>query len=127
LDRQKHFAVLNLIAIVTLAVSACADQPQKLPLAQTKPEFSISDNQPRVPDEYLVTLAPDADKGIISEYYGRYGIKDIFALGGETYLLVLLNDPGPTRMATLIDEDARVVAVQPNLVYWDNRSGSIIK
>jgi ABC-type Fe3+-hydroxamate transport system substrate-binding protein len=127
LDRHKYFAVLIFIAAMTLAVSGCTQQPQKSPLAESKPEVTISDNNPRVPDEYIVTLAPEADKGIISEYYGRYGIKDIYALGGETYLLVLQNDPGPTRMVTLVDEDSRVMVVQPNLVYWDNRSGSIIK
>jgi hypothetical protein len=127
LDRQTNFAVLNLIMAVLVMVSACAHQSPKSTLAEPKPANTVANEQPRVPDEYLVTLAPDADKGIITEYYGRYGIKDIYALGGETYLLVLLNDPGPASMVILVDEDDRVMAVQPNLVYWDNRSGSITK
>jgi hypothetical protein len=83
--------------------------------------------QPRVPDEYLVTLAPDVDKHIIFEYYGNFGIKDVFALGGETFLLVLVNDPGPQKMESLIDKEDRIVVVQPNLIYWNNRTGSITK
>ena len=85
------------------------------------------EEQPRVPDEYLVTLAPDVDKGIIFEYYGSFGIKDVFALGGETFLLVLVNDPGPKKMESVINEENRIVVVQPNLIYWDNRSGRITK
>lgn len=78
-------------------------------------------------DEYLVTLAPDVDKDIIFQYYGTFGIKDVFALGGETFLLVLVNDPGPQKMESLINDEDRIVVVQPNLIYWDNRTGSITK
>lgn len=127
MDNLKHFTILNLSMVVLLAVSACAHQSQKLSSTEPKAAITIANEQPRVPDEYLVTLAPDADKGVITEYYGRYGIKDIYALGGETYLLVLLNDPGPVSMVSLVDADDRIMAVQPNLVYWDNRSGSLIK
>ena len=127
MGRGVDFVVLNLIVVVTLMVSACAQTSQSLAEVGTKPDFSASDEKPRVPDEYLVTLAPEADKGVIAEHYGRFGIKDIYALGGETYLLVLFNDPGPRKMGAVINEDARVMAVQPNLVYWDNRTGSIIK
>ncbi len=80
-----------------------------------------------MPDEYLVTLAPDVDKHIIFEYYGSFGIKDVFALGGETFLLVLVNDPGPQKMESVIDQEDRIVVVQPNLIYWNNRTGSITK
>jgi hypothetical protein len=83
--------------------------------------------QPRVPDEYLVTLAPEVDKNIIFEYYSPFGIKDIFALGGETFLVVLVNDPGPQKMESVIDKEDRIVVVQPNLIYWNNRTGSITK
>jgi hypothetical protein len=127
MGRGLHFVVLNLIVAVTAMVSACTQTSQALAGVGTKPDFFTTDEKPRVPDEYLVKLAPDADKGVIAEYYGRFGIKDIYALGGETYLLVLFNDPGPRKMGAVINEDARVMAVQPNLVYWNNRTGSIIK
>lgn len=80
-----------------------------------------------MPDEYIVTLAPDVDRDIIFKYYGSFGIKDIYALGDETFLLVLLNDPGPQKMESLINAEERIVVVQPNLIYWDNRTGGIVK
>lgn len=115
------------IPTLLLTVSACAQNPPPPVAAAPVSEYVVTERQPRVPDEYLVTLSPDADKHLISEYYERFGIKDIYALGGETYLLVLINDPGPLQMVTLVDEDDRVLAVQPNLVFWSNRSGSITK
>lgn len=78
--------------------------------------------QARVPEEYLVTLAPDVDERVISEFYGRFGIKELDALGDETYLLVLTNDPGPQEMEELVSDDTRFKAVQPNIIYWANRS-----
>ncbi len=127
MERGLHFVVLNLIVALTAMISACTQTSQSLAGIETKAEFSTSDEKPRVPDEYLVTLAPDADKGVIAEHYGRFGIKDIYALGGETYLLVLLNDPGPRKMEDVINDDTRVMIIQPNIIYWDHRSGSIIK
>lgn len=78
--------------------------------------------QARVQDEYLVTLAPDVDERVISEFYGRFGIKELNALGDETYLLVLTNDPGPQEMEGLVSDDTRFKAVQPNIIHWANRS-----
>jgi hypothetical protein len=127
MERGLHFVVLNLIVVLTAIISACTQTSQSLAGIVKKPELSTSDEKPRVPDEYLVTLAPDADKGVIAERYGRFGIKDIYALGGETYLLVLFNDPGPRKMEAVINDDTRVMIIQPNIVYWDHRSGSIIK
>ena len=115
-------------SVASLAMlSACAQTSPPMSRDDERPGFIITKDQPRVPDEYLITLTPETDTGIISKYFRRFGIKDIYSLGGETYLLVLLNDPGPRKMEAVIDDDARVRAVQPNLVYWDNRSGSIIK
>ena len=119
--------VLNLIVAAMILVSACTQTSQMLADGKAKMKYSTYAEKPRVPDEYLVTLSPDADKRIIAEHYGRFGIKDIYALGGETYLLVVLNDPGLKKMEDAIDDDSRVMAVQPNLVYWDKRSASIIK
>jgi len=127
MERGVHFVVLNLIVSALALVSACAQTPQTLARVAAKPEFAIPDEKPRVPDEYIITLSPEADKGIIAEHYGRFGIKDIYALGGETYLLVLLNDPGLRKMEAVINDDTRVMIIQPNIVYWDHRSGSIAK
>lgn len=108
--------------------TACAPLPPSATLAAPKPVHPVhSPDQPRVPDEYLVTLAPDVDRDIIFKYYSTFGIKDVFALGGETFLLVLVNDPGPQKMESLIDNEDRIVVVQPNLIYWNNRTGSITK
>ncbi|MFZ2334383.1 MAG: hypothetical protein WAW35_05670 [Sideroxyarcus sp.] len=125
MERGVRFVVLNLFVAALALVSACVQTSQTLARTETKSAFTTPDEKPRVPDEYIITLSPDADKNIIAEHYGRYGIKDIYALGGETYLLVLLNDPGPRKMEAVIYDDTRVMVVQPNLVYWDNRSGSI--
>lgn len=125
MERGVRFVVLNLFVVTLALVSACAQTSHTLARAEAKPASATPDEKPRVPDEYIITLSPDADKNIIAEHYGRFGIKDIFALGGETYLLVLQNDPGPQKMEAVIYDDTRVMVVQPNLVYWDNRSGSI--
>ncbi len=127
MERGEHFVVLNLIIAVMVLVSACAQTSQTLVRGEPKQEFTTLEEKPRVPDEYIITLSPEADKGIIAEHYGRFGIKDIYALGGETYLLVLQNDPGPRKMEAVINDDTRVMIIQPNLVYWDHRSGSITK
>jgi hypothetical protein len=127
MGRGVNFVVLNLVFAMLVLVSACAQTSQTLSRAESKPDISFPAEKPRVPDEYIITLSPDADKGIIAEHYGRFGIKDIYALGGETYLLVLLNDPGPRKMEAMINDDNRVMIIQPNIVYWDHRSGSITK
>jgi hypothetical protein len=130
MGRAVRFMVLGWLIALMVMVSACTHPPQitQAPASTgAKPEPGLAEEEPRVPDEYLITLSPDADKDVIAEHYGRYGIKDIYALGGETYLLVLVNDPGPHQMVALVDEDSRVMAIQPNLVFWDNRSGSITK
>jgi hypothetical protein len=119
-ERRVNFVVLNLIVVTLALVSACTQTSRTLARGEAQPEFAT-------PDEYIVTLSPDADKGIIVEHYGRFGIKDIYALGGETYLLVLQNDPGLRKMEAVINDDTRVMIIQPNLVYWDHRSGSIAK
>ena len=115
----------GLIIAAAVAVSACTHAPAapSQVLAAAKPKPVSAEQQARVPDEYLVTLAPDVDEGAISELYGRFGIKELNALGDETYLLVLANDPGPQEMEELISDDSRFKAIQPNIIYWANRSG----
>ncbi|MBU1775918.1 MAG: hypothetical protein KJ899_04690 [Gammaproteobacteria bacterium] len=77
----------------------------------------------RVPGEYLVSLATDTSEEAIVDRYSQLGIKEVNALGDETYLLVLANDPGPREMTRLIDDDFRFRLVQPNIIYWVNRPG----
>lgn len=77
--------------------------------------------QARVPNEYLVTLSPGSDEGIISKHYGRFGIKYLHALEEETFLLIVSNDPGPREMEALIQDDSRIKLVQPNIIYWGYR------
>ncbi|MFH0934477.1 MAG: hypothetical protein V1879_04670 [Pseudomonadota bacterium] len=77
----------------------------------------------RVPGEYLVLLAVDTSEEAIVDRYSQLGIKEVNALGDETYLLVLANDPGPREMARLVYDDFRFRTVQPNIIYWVNRPG----
>ena len=121
MERNAHITLILLIVPLMVTVSACTHTPPTptascAPLSQPvvkavpKPVPTVQPaEQPRVPDEYLVTLAPDVDKHIIFDYYGNFGIKDVFALGGETFLLVLVNDPGPQKMESLINEEDRIV------------------
>ena len=106
-----------LIVFVMAMFSACAHNPTPLSeVAKAK-----SEEQPRVPNEYLVTLAPNVDEAIIFEYYRRFGLKYVHDLEEETYLVIVTNDPGPHEMEALIEEESRIKLVQPNLVHWDYR------
>jgi hypothetical protein len=105
---------LNIAILVML--SACANTASVSgPVADQNPE------KPRVPNEYLVTLAPDADAAVIARYYGRFGIKYVHALAEETYLLILSRDPGPATLENLIQNEPDIRVVQPNLIQWDYR------
>ncbi len=114
----RRVVTVGLAIAAAVAISACTHAPAAP--SYVGPERT--EQQARVPDEYLVTLAPDVDESVISEFYGRFGIKELDALGDETYLLVLTSDPGPQEMEDLVSEDARFKAVQPNIIYWANRS-----
>ncbi len=102
-------------------VSACTHTPGTTAGTPASSARVYSDDQPRVPNEYLVTLAPNEGDGVISNHYGRFGIKYLHALEQETFLLVLSDDPGPQKMGALIQGDSRIKFVQPNLIYWDYR------
>jgi hypothetical protein len=71
----------------------------------------------RIPGEYLVTLAPGTTPEAIGVAFGALGVKSVEDLGGDLYLVTVGEDPGPERMEALRAKDARVRAVQPNLVY----------
>lgn len=119
---------MGLIGTLVVAVSACQRTPTPdSPVAKPALKREIADRQARVPNEYLVTLFPEVQESVIADLFGRYGIKETHALGGETYLLVLAKDPGPGELSELIRDDARFQAVQPNLIYWANRSGKNTK
>lgn len=119
---------MGLIGTLVVAVSACQRAPNTdSPVAKPASKHEIADRQARVPNEYLVTLFPEAQESAITELFGRYGIKESHALGGETYLLILVKDPGPGELSDLIQGDARFQAVQPNLIYWANRSSKNTK
>ena len=119
MDRGARFILVCLTVAVMNMVSACAHTPPTPELAAAEP--AQAEQQARVPNEYLVTLAPDANESIISQYYARFGIKYIHALEDETYLLILVNDPGPQVMETLIQEESRIKLVQPNIISWNYR------
>jgi hypothetical protein len=118
-----RFVFTGLTVAVMTMISACNAIPPVGPATEKQEqELSQSDQQPRVPNEYLVKLAPDANEGVISEYYGRFGIKYVHELeDNETFLLVLSNDPGPQEMGQLIRGESRIKAIQPNLIQWDYR------
>ena len=97
----------------TTAGSACGDTPGKSQAA-TADGWS---QQTRVPGEYLVTLAAQADVKAISDLYGRFEIKGIRELGHNVFLVTLTEDPGPARMEKLRGGNVHIKAVQPNFVY----------
>ncbi len=79
--------------------------------------------QDGVPGEYLVTLAAQVDAKVISDVYGRFGIKRIQGLNlsyANVFRVVFAEDPGLARMEELRIQDARIEAVQPNFVYRAN-------
>jgi hypothetical protein len=120
----KRIVSPGLVIAAAVAVSACTHAPVAPSHAlAAKPAPVRAEQQARVPDEYLVTLAPNVDESVIPELYGRFGIRELSALGDETYLLVLANDPGPREMEDLISDDSRFRTIQPNIIHWANRSG----
>ena len=122
MGRGLHILKMGLFGTVVLVASACHRAPASAPAAIPS-THELADRQARVPNEYLVTLAPEVQESALAELFGHFGIKESQALGGETYLLILTNDPGPGEMRDLVRNDSRVQTVQPNLIYWANRSG----
>ena len=87
--------------------------------------MDFSSRQNRVPGEYLVTLAAEADVKAIAELYGRFGIKGTQDLGSNLFLLRLTEDPGPAKMEELRGQNAQIQAIQPNFVYRAGGRGNI--
>jgi hypothetical protein len=121
MERGKRIVLPGLIVAVMTLFSACALTPSAPVSAIEKQNTDETEQQARVPNEYLVTLAPHVEEAIIYEYYKRFGIKYVHELADETYLLILSNDPGPHEMKVLIQDESRIKIIQPNLIHWDYR------
>jgi hypothetical protein len=119
--KGRHILWLGMAVAMTNLFCACALPAAPGAAAISKQTREQAEEKPRVPDEYLVTLAPDVDEAIIYEYFRRFGIKYLHDLGEETYLLIVAHDPGPRKMDMLIQNESRIRLVQPNLVHWDYR------
>jgi hypothetical protein len=93
-------------------------------LATTREATASSRSENRVPGEYLVTLATGTDVKVITDVYGRFGIKRIqelgLNLGRSVFLVALAEDPGLAKIENLHRQDERIEAVQPNFVYRAN-------
>jgi hypothetical protein len=108
--------------VITVAtLSACAHTTPQHISPVIKSDSANIKKPARVPDEYLVKLAPHVDEAIIFEYYGRFGIKYLHELEDETFLLIVRDDPGPQEMEDLIYDESRIQAVQPNIISWTYR------
>lgn len=118
---KRSIVSLGWIAVMALAaaLAACGQAPARTEAASK----SWPEQQARVPNEYLVTLAPGVDADTISKRFGPYGIKDVHELEGETYLMVLSRDPGPRELLKLVEKDDNFRGLQPNIIHWVKRSG----
>lgn len=121
MERGRHILSLGMMVAMMNLFSACASTHSTSALSVNKQYREQAEQQPRVPDEYLVTLAPNVDEAIIYEYFKRFGIKYVHDLGEETYLLIVAHDPGPHEMDMLIRDESRIRLVQPNLIHWEYR------
>ncbi len=119
--RGKHILLLGMTVTMTYFLSGCISTHSTSVSGGNKQYLEQVEEMPRVLDEYLVTLAQNADEAIIYEYFTRFGIKYVHELGEETYLLIVAHDPGPREMDMLIRDESRIKLVQPNLVHWDYR------
>ncbi len=105
---------MGAIVILTLAGGqACSQTPPALAPSTTKPV----PNAQRVFGEYLVTLAPGADKGVIRKVYGGLRIKRLTRIGDHLYRMTIEVDPGLKKIEALRLHDRRITAIQPNFIY----------
>lgn len=81
------------------------------------PPAGAGSQQARVPGEYIVTLVAPAEVKAITDLYGRFGIKEIQAIGSNVFLVILTEDPGPAAMEKVRRESTHIRAVEPNFVY----------
>lgn len=118
--KVRRFVLFATAVVVAAAGPACGNSPSN---SQTAPAGHWS-QQTRVPGEYLVTLAADANKKAIADLYGRFGIKSVKDLGNNLFLVTLTEDPGPEVMEKLRGKNTFIKAVQPNYIYRSQGSGS---
>lgn len=71
----------------------------------------------RVPREYLVTVSEGEGEAAVRAAYGRFGLERVERLTGRVYLVAFSEDPGLEPLEDARQKDARIRAVQPNLVY----------
>jgi hypothetical protein len=119
-------ASLSSILILVAVITACVETPvppapEKIAAVAEK-KSNHRKGQARVPNEYLVILEDGVDQKVIAEHFERFGIKSVSALSDEAFLVIVTNDPGPQEMENMIDDDSNFKSVQPNLIYWANRS-----
>lgn len=113
---------LVLLTLVAASTAACGHAPANPPVASSSNDPATVQLAPateptRAAGEYLVTLADGVDAKVISDVYGRFGIKGVNAMGAGLFHLILSEDPGPAKMEEIRKQDARIKAVQPNYVY----------
>ncbi len=112
---------LVLSTLVAASTAACGHASASPPAAATKgpvPAQLVPAAEPtRAAGGYLVTLVSGADARVISDVYGRFGIKGVNAMGSGMFHLILSEDPGPAKMEEIGKQDPRIKAVQPNYIY----------
>jgi hypothetical protein len=84
---------------------------------QSSTSKDLMSQQVRLPGEYLVTLSAGGEAGVITNLYGRFGIKEMKNIGNNVFLVTLSDDPGLARMEELRAQEHRIKAIQPNLAY----------
>ena len=117
---MKRLIALAVALAGMAAGTACGHSPGNPGLTP----MDFSSRQTRVPGEYIVTLVQGADVKVITDLYGRFGIKGIKDLGRNIFLVTLTEDPGPTMMEKLRGQNAHVKAIQPNFIYRTNGPGN---
>jgi len=109
------------VASVVSGLGCATPGPDPAAPAAATPAVPAPPGQDRVPGQYLVQLAPGADRAVLPEVYGRWGLQRVQDLGRDLFLLTLSEDPGPQRMSQAQQADPRIRSVQPNFVYCGDR------
>ena len=102
-----------LVLISMVAVTSCGHGEGN----QSSTSEDLMSQQVRVPGEYLVTLSAGGEAEVITNLYGRFGIKEMKNIGNNIFLVTLSEDPSLARMEELRAQEPRIEAVQSNLVY----------
>lgn len=118
---HPDFRNLVLLTLAVASTAACSHPPANSPVVSSATPAPVrltsGSEQQRAVGEYLVTLVEGADAKVISDVYGRFGVKGVNAMGSGIFHLILGEDPGPAQMEEIRKKDARIKAVQPNYIY----------